>query len=780
MLKIILKYPWLNIILVAAVTACMAYSAAHLQFDTSLSAFIIKDDPDMAYYNKVKDIFETDETIIIAFRARNLFSKKDLTVIKELSEAIGDIEYIRNVRSLTNENLISATEEVFEIKGLVAKMPETPEEEAAIRKHATANYIYTKDLASEDGRFGSFLIDIQNAEGRQYTKSVIEQIKPMLQGISERSGLTFYLAGDAIINYSLGEYMQRDMFATTIPLFGILVFLLVITIGRFRDVVISIVTIILSLIWTVGVISLLGKTLNNVTIGLMPLILCIAVEDIYYIHNAYYTKLQTIKDKRKAFLKALQHIAMPCLFTSITTTIGFASLMVNRVKPIMDFGILGSIAVVLTFVIAVVLIPSIHLLLPIPDNPKKTFRFKPDLSRPASGLYSFIYRYRKAFFVAIPVLLIIEGIGISMIRIETDHLTFFHETSDVYQSTMFVEDNVCGVSNIEITIDTQKKDGIKDPLVLQQVEKLVAFLRKQPKIDKALSLLDFLKDMNRAMHNHDESYYRIPETRELVASYLFLYSMSERRNDVEKDFVDYPYQLTRVRCRTSEHNSTLLLNMVSNIKSFISSDLPPDLDIKVTSYPVVYSNMVDSIARGQKNSLGWVMLSLLAAMIIYFRSVKIGLLTMIPTVVPMMTTFAVMGFLGISLNVGTAMTVGIAIGLAMNDTTHFLVVFRENRDRCPDYLENTKQTLIRLSEPMIFSSIVMIAGYLNFGLSQFRLSVLFGLLCALTIFVALLSDLLITPWIMIAFKPQFRKNKETASQDISEVSVSNENAQVNI
>jgi len=780
MLKLILKYPWLNILFIAAVTAFMAYYAVDLQLDTSLSAFVIKDDPDMAYYNEVKDIFETDETIVIAFRARDLFSEKDLAVLQYMSEEIGDIEHVRNVRSLTNENLISATEEVFEVKGLVENMPATLEEKAEIRRHATTNYIYMKDLASTDGIFGSLLVDIRNVNGKQHTKQVIQQVKPVLERLSSESGLKFYLAGDAIIHHSLGEYMQRDMFVTTLPLFGILVLLLIITIGRFRDVIVSVLTIILSLIWTVGVISLTGKTLNNVTMGLMPLILCIAVEDIYYIHNAYYTRLPKIKEKRKAFLQALQHIAMPCFFTSITTTIGFASLMVNRVKPIMDFGILGSIAVMLTFLIAVILIPSIHLLLPAPSHPKKTFSFKPDLTRPASALYAFIYRYRKAFMISVPFLLIIEGIGISRISIETDHLTFFHKTSDVYKSTMFVEENVSGVSNIEVIVDTGEKDGIKDPAVLREVEKLVLFLRSQSRIDKALSILDFLKDMNRAMHNHDESYYRIPETRELIASYLFLYSMSDRRNDVEKDFVDYPYSLARIRCRTPEHNSTVLLNIIADIKSFASSGISHDLDVKITSYPVVYSNMVDSIARGQRESLMWVFIGLLAAMSIYFCSVKIGLLTMIPTVIPMMTTFAVMGFCGISLNVGTAMTVGIAIGLAMNDTTHFLVSFRENRSRFPNYSENTKQTLIRLSEPMIFSSLVMIAGYLSFGLSQFRLSVLFGMLCALTIFIALLSDLLITPLILVVFRPEFKKAGETAFLRSSPVPVSQENAQVNI
>lgn len=755
--RAVLKYPLLNIVLIISITLVFAFFAQRLKFDTSLSAFVIRDDPDMLYYNEIKETFETDETIVIAFKARELFHKKDLEIIKSLSDKIGELPYVRNVNSLTNANLVITTPGTFEVSSLVKKMPETEKESQAIERNATTNYLYTKDLTSLDGQFGALLVDIKNVTGEKHTKETVETISRFLLKESQRSGIKFYLAGDAIINHSLGEYMQRDFFAFLLPTYAVLIFLLIITVGRLRDITISLITITLSLLWAIGTISLLGKTLNNVTIGIIPLILCIALEDIYYIHSAYYSRLRDLRDKKRAFEEAISHVIKPCFFTSFTTVIGFGSLMVNNVKPILDFGIIGSACVMFAFIIALLLIPSIHLLLPMPIDLEKKFKFKINAARLLTKIGKFTLKRQRMFWWLISGILLFSIVGIFRIRVETDHLTFFHKNSEVYKATTFVENNLAGVSNLELTVRSVHAGGIKDPHNLRMMEKLSYFLRNTPKIDKALSIVDFLKDMNRAMFDNDEKHYTVPDTRGLVAQYLLLYSMSPRRNDIEKDFVDHPYRLGRIRCRTSEHNSTAILNMIKQIRAFVSLHFPPDLIVKITSYPVIYSNMVDSLARGQMKCLILVFFCLLIVTSIYFKSLKIGLLAMIPNIVPITFSLGIMGWAGISLNIATAMTVGIAIGLAMDDTTHFFTYFKDRFCEDADYVKNTQKTLCALGEPMIYSSLLMIAGYLILLSSKFHLTTLFGFLCALTIFVALLSDIFITTWIIITFKPKFKK-----------------------
>ncbi len=754
--RIIVKRPYLNLFLLLIVTLIFANAMLQLKFDTSLSAFVIKNDPDLTYYNKIKDLFETDETIVIGFKASDLFSKKDLEFIKQLSEKIEAIEYVRCVKSLTTTNLTTTTPEMFEVKALVERMPETKEESEIIKRHATTNYLYIKDLASSDGCFGSLLVDIKNDPKKQHTKEVVNAIKHLLKDEAKRTNYKLYLAGDAIINYSLGEYMERDFFVFIIPIYLIMVILMILTMGRWRDVLASLVVITLSLIWSIGSISLMGKTFNNVTIGIIPLVFCIALENIYYIHNIYYDRLRIIADQRRAFQEALVIIFMPCFFSSFTTVIGFGSLMVNTIKPIIDFGILGSITAALAFIISIVFIPSFHILLKIPADLEKEPRFKINAAKLISALSRFIDKRKKWFWTGIPLLIFICVLGILRMRVETDHLTFFHKNSEVYKSTTFIEKNLAGVSNIEITVDTHQEGKIKEPATLKEIEKLVNFLREQKKIEKAMSIVDFLKDMNRAMYNNDESYYRLPETKEAVAQYLLMYSMSPRRNDIEKDFVDFYYRLARIRCRTSEHNSTAIIALTKKIKEFVATNMSPGLDIKITSYPIIYSNMVDSIARGQKNDLIFVVFTLWLCTVIYFRSLTIGTLAMIPNIIPIIFTFGFMGWTGITLNVGTALTSGIAIGLAMDDTTHFFNRFKIEQSRYPDYTQNMYHTYSLLGETMMYSSFVMIATYLILTSSQFHLTALFGFLCALTTLVALCCDLLITPWILITFKPKFR------------------------
>ncbi|MBU2101786.1 MAG: MMPL family transporter [Candidatus Omnitrophota bacterium] len=755
--KLIVRFPRTNLLILAIVTLLFGWALAHLEFDTSLSAFVIRNDPDMLYYNKIKELFETDETVVIGFKGGSLFSKEDLTFIKNLSKKIEEIDFVRNVKSLSTANLITTTPDMFQVKALMEKIPQSRQESDIIRIHAITNYLYVKDLASADGKFYSLLVDIKSDPKKQRTNEVVKKIKTILLKENAHRKYKLYLAGDAIINHSLGEYMQRDFFVFIIPIYLIITALMRLTMGRWRDTIAALLVITLSLIWSMGAIAVMGKTFNNVTIGIIPLIFCIALENIYYIHDIYYRQLRrTYPDRRGAFREALILIFGPCFFASFTTVIGFASLMVNNIKPIVDFGILGSIAATLAFIISLILIPSFHILLKtLPDLQKKPV-LKINAAPLIAAIIRFIERRRRWFWVGLPLLIIFCIAGILRIRAETDHLEFFHKNSEVRQATVFIEKNIAGVSNLEITVDTHIADTIKEPTVLRQIDMLTTFVRQQPKVDKAVSIVDFLKDMNRAMHDNDQAYYRLPETREMVAQYLLLYSMSPRRNDVEKDFVDYPYRLARIRCRISEHNSVETIKLVNRIKKFSEDRLDPALEIKITSYPVIYSNMVNSITTGQIKDLLFVGLTLLLAAIIYFRSLKLGVLTMIPNVIPTLCTFGFMGWAGITLNVGTALTAGIALGLAMDDTTHFLNRFKIEQAQHPDYLENTRHTLSLLGEPMMFSSYVMIASYLVLLFSQFRLTMLFGFLCALTTFVALCCDLLITPWILITFKPKIK------------------------
>ncbi|MDD5584563.1 MAG: MMPL family transporter [Candidatus Omnitrophica bacterium] len=754
--KYIVRYPRTNLLILAIVTLFFGWALAHLEFDTSLSAFVIRNDPDMLYYNKIKELFETDETVVIGFKGDSLFSPEDLTFIKNLSKKIEEIDFVRNVKSLSTANLITTTPDLFQVKALMGKIPQSRQESDALRAHATTNYLYVKDIASADGKFYSLLVDIRSDPKRQRTNEVVKKIKQVLLKENAHTKYKLYLAGDAIINHSLGEYMQRDFFVFIIPIYLIITALMRLTMGRWRDTIAALFVITLSLIWSMGAIAVMGKTFNNVTIGIIPLIFCIALENIYFIHDIYYDRLRMFKDKAKAFNEALVLIFRPCYFASLTTVIGFGSLMVNNIKPLVDFGILGSLASIFAFIIAIVFIPTFHILLKIPPDLEKQLGFKIDATRFIMALTRFIESRKKWFWPGIILVILISVIGIFRIRVETDHLTFFRKNSEVYKSTIFIEKNIAGVSNLEIVVNTKKVDGVKDPENLKEIEKLVNFLRQQKEIDKAMSIIDFLKDMNRALYDNNEEYYRIPDTREAVAQNLLLYSMSPRRNDIEKDFVDYPYQLARIRCRISEHNSRKIIALVERIKSYIKKDIRPDLEVNMSSYPVIYSNMVNSITQGQAEGFLLCVITLLLTAIYYFRSFKIGALTMIPNIIPILFVLGFMGWTGITLNVGTALTTGIALGLIMDDTTHFFNRFGMNLSQEPDYVKNMRQTFLLTGEPMIFSSLVMTASYSVLLFSEFRLTAIFGLLCALTTLVALWCDLLLTPWILITFKPKIR------------------------
>ena len=754
--SLLLKYPRFNILALAGATLFFLFSLVHLQLDTSLETFVVQDDPDLMEYHRFKDVFGNDEMVVVAFRAEEIFEPEILRMIRRLSDEFEGLDYVDNVRSLTTVNTINGTDEAFDVVGLVGRnIPSPGPEMDAIRREATTNYIYLRDLVDREARHAAIVIEIRNTKDRMRVSKVVQEIRAILKRENASSGTVFYLAGDAVINADLGKYMIRDFFAFILPIYLIIAIILALTFRSVRGVFLPLATVGVCHIWLLGLLSFAGVALDNFTVGLSPLILCIALEDIIYIMAIFAQNFARTKDKMNALLETVSHLGVPCFLTSFTTVVGFSALALSRIPPIRAFGVIGSLGVVMTFFICIVLVPSVLLILSPPR-----FSVMPKgyvlLERFLSVTVRKIFRKKHLFWSGYFVLIAYSIAGISRIEVNTDYLKFFKNNSDIHSATKFIDENLAGTGTFELTLATKERGTVKNPVFQKNLEKLVAHLRSAPEIDKAISIDEFLKDMNKAMNSEDDAHYKLPKTREEIAQYLLLYGMSDRRNDIEEDYVNYPYTEARIQCRHPLHATAPVERFVSGVREYMKKNMQLNLVGKITSYSVVYANMAKALVSGQMQGLLVALIALWLTMSVYFRSIKVGSIAIIPNMLPISFTLGTVGWLGIDMNIATAMISCIAIGLALDDTIHYFARFRDEIKKDGDYEKATLRSLKGIGSAMIFSSAMMASGFIVLVLSDFRLVLIFGALNALTVVVALFSDVFITTTCLATFKPKMK------------------------
>jgi predicted RND superfamily exporter protein len=304
-----------------------------------------------------------------------------------------------------------------------------------------------------------------------------------------------------------------------------------------------------------------------------------------------------------------------------------------------------------------------------------------------------------------------------------------------------------GSMSVEIMIDTVEKDGVKDPAFLQQIESLQDYINKHPLAMKTMSVLDLLKEMNQALHENRPEYYTLPETKEQVSEYMFLYETAGG-GELDKQ-VSFNYDIARLTARTKSLNTKDIKIFVSDITGFAKEHLDPSIKIELTGMIPMVNAMSDLITSGQIKSFGFAFIAISLMMIIVLRSFKLGLISMVPNLFPVLIAIGFMGYAGIYLSMAVVTFAAIIIGIAVDDTIHFFVRYR----RTGTYEKAVKATITTVGRPIMFTTVTLVAGFSVFALSDISNIGDFGLMAGFAIMWALLADFFLAPAMMLLFKP---------------------------
>lgn len=757
---LIVEHPVPILIGMAVITlGFMGLTLPRLQQDHSMDKFFQRDDPDNVFREEFTRQFGNDEFFVIAFRDDHLFSPPVLHLIQHLTSQLEEMEEVQDVISLTNVEDITGGEMDFSVTPFITDIPQSRARLDSLKDAARSNPLYRKLLVSEDGNATAIVVRIfDRPDDDLYRERLLTKVKSLLRDIPRE---TFYLAGTAVSNFEIANYMNRDL-AKFMPISFLLMALIVYLLFRnLRFTLVAALNILMCMVWTMGMFAPLGVTMNVTTSIIPPLIAALATAVAIHVLSWYRRQVTlTVQDKplsrrqldtaaKKAILKStFQNLITPTFLTSFTTAIGFGSVIISRIIPIRYFGTIAPVGMFFCFFITLVFLPAALSLLPAPLARRRS-RFSALPERLMSRLANMNLRYYRVILL-ITILVIAGSLWSARnIRVETDNREMFHHDTPVYRAFEFMDEHLAGVSAIEISVRGEEEEAILDPAHLESIEKLSTFLYQTVGADKVLSVNDFLKEMNKSFHNESPDYYRLPASKNMASQYLLLFN-----GDDIGDYIDDSYARARITARLSDTGSRELREKVRRVQAFIADNFADsDLDIRVTGRSLIELKMLHELVNGQIRSLGLAALFIFAIMFVVLRSSSLGLISIVPNLFPIALNLGIMAWLDIPLDASTAVISTVAIGIAVDDTIHFLYHYKEEMQRGISTVEAIRNTFAAKGPAMLFTTLVITLGFSILLTSNFAPVSDFGLLTALTMVNALIGDLLVLPSLLAWLKP---------------------------
>lgn len=679
------------------------------------------------------------------------------------------------------------------------KAPQNDSDIAKLKQRVLSNPNYWNSIISKDGKTTAIVVTIKNyssdkmiregmtEEKKREIKNFLETYRREIAFCAERiirqqrvldksSGINieYHLAGGPVFASQYVDYVVRDS-ALFLPLTLIVISLMLILVYRnLRGVVLPLGIVIISIIWTFGMIEIVGAKLTLVSTILFPLILVIGLAVVVHIINQYHEEVSNIllnrksafnrylfegkpkelkekykKEKRTAIENTIRHMIVPCFWTSATTSIGFGSLGISKVIPVAQTGIFAAWGVMATFVVAIILTPILLGIAPVSKRKAKKPFEGGILFRILRRMAGFNNRNKGKILIVSAILTVISIYFITKVVAETNLRKYFKEDSPIHIAHKFMEEKLSGITTVEFSIETKNKGDIKNPEVMKAIFSFQEKLTERQYISKTFGITDTVCMMNQAMHEGDLSYYRVPDQRNEIAQYLLLYEQGGSLDAI----VDTTYSFTYVTARFHNMGSRKIRNVVEEIMSE-APEFFSGLDVKVTPSGVTWLGVLleKYIVEGQLKSFAMAMTIITVFMFFFLRSAGLGLAAIAPNIFPILLTLGFMGLAKIPINLATCMVPSIAIGIAVDDTIHFLNRYRRERKKAENENQAIKKVMATTGQAMVLTSVILFSGFIILLLSSFNPNIYFGALTALTMITALLGDLVLLPSIMIYFK----------------------------
>jgi len=532
---------------------------------------------------------------------------------------------------------------------------------------------------------------------------------------------------------------------------GAIAILLVLLFRRISGLVLPLLAVILSVICTIGLMALLGTPIKMPTQILPSFLLAVGVGASVHLLAIFYRRFDETRDKEGALAYALGHSGLAIVMTSLTTAAALGSFSMAEIAPIADLGRFAAAGVLISLVFTVVLLPALLSLCPMRPKKVRTRAGKPLMDRLLAGIADFSVKRANTIAALSFVLIAVSVLLASQLRFSHNQLKWFPESSAIRRSTETIDKAMKGSVSMMVVVDTRKENGLHDPKLLHELDELCTELETFKGdgyfVGKAWSLPTILKEINRALNENRPEFYAIPEERSLVAQELLLFENSG--SDDLEDVVDSQFSKLRVAIKLPWADAVKYEEIIRRVRECFEEKLGDSAQITVTGITPLFGRAVSASIHSAAESYLIAFGAITVMMILLIGSVRVGLVSMIPNILPILVAMAVMVLARMPLDMFTMLVGSIAIGLAVDDTIHFVHNFRRYYQQCGNAHEATLLTLTTTGRAMLTTSIVLSIGFFVYVFAYMRNMINFGLLTGLAIIVALLADFFLGPALMV-------------------------------
>ena len=751
--SIILRYRILFFVLIGLLTGLFGYYAIESKADNSIEVWLKRNDPKLDYYYDFIDKFGDDEFLIIAMDGDDLFTGKKIKLINDIATRLESVKGVRSVISLASVYKDKLSAPYFKE---VLKRNKASSVLDVFEEKILDDPMYVNNVISSDGETTAIIATVAKGSP-EARKELVKETREILSAVeTENSMKNFFLAGPSIVNTELDRMSQNDMKTFTPVMFAVALVILLVLFKSISGVLIPAITIGINIMWTVGLFVIFGNKMNMVSGMLIPLVFIISLATTVHILNRFYLEVRLSGDKRDSILKTLRHICVPCFLTCVTTSIGFLSLVVSDVTPVKTTGIFMAAGIMMSFFVCITLVPGMLSLFP--ERMSRPFmNIKKDRSssnKEFQGIYGFIGKFVRnntiyVFFISL-VFVGVAIYGVTKIDAESSIFESFPKSSEITRSTEHIEQELMGLIPMDIVVDTGNTESVFQPDVLMKMEKLQDYLKGIPEVTKSVSVVDYVKYLNKLLNKDNPDSPVV--TKDKAIDYVKLASL--HGDSIVAGLYTEDYSEGRISVRIKNVGSSRYKSIVNDIERFIKENFPLSVSCAITGIVPLLMDMQGYLIESQIKTFTLAFILIFICIALLLKSARIGMMSMIPNLIPIAITLGVMGYVGINLDVATIMIASVAIGISVDDTIHFLYRFKEEFKKDGDHYLAIQRTLSGVGRALIFTTVVATCGFLVFCLSSFKAIQYFGLLTGITMVSALVADLFILPSCILLFKPK--------------------------
>lgn len=747
----LVKEPKIVIILTVFFTVLISTFIPRIKFDADLSNLIPNNDPVIEELKIATEDFGSQSLILVVLKSEDILTSNSLKKIDELSVEISSIDGVFNVVNPLNVEILESSEWGMEIIPICEEIPETEDQITSFKK-TLDDSVYKDLFISRDGKAALIMItpDSSIEPGKENRLAgELAVLVDKYQGPEE-----IYLVGDVYAAFYAEKAMKKDVLLLTPLVFVVLVLVLYYGFKTLSGVVLPMITVALSSLFAVGFMAAFGVKISIITVLVPVILLAIGSAQGIHIINRFYSYVREGNTKKEALELTMKELTNPILMTSLTTAAGFLSLLSSPIPPIKYFGIFTSIGVLIAMLLSLYFIPAVLLLIPVKIKQSKSKNKQ--LTLRLDRLTTLVVKNPKITIISFLVICLL-GIRLSFnLKTEGNMLKYFEKNSPVIQGTDLVEEEFGGTLQLSIVVDTFTIDGVKEPELLQKLEKIEAFLEKTDNVYHPKSLATVVKEINKAITGE----YVIPETKEAVAQELLIYSF--QGGSSLDYFISHSYDKTVVNARLANKGSEEIKKVLNTIEDFLKKEFGSDSSVKITltGMPKVMYRVMDQFAKSQILSL--LTSAFLVSIIVSFimKSVVYGLISIVPLISTIAVNFGYMSIRNIPLDAVTSMISGIAIGIGVDYSIHYISTFREEMKKDLSLEEIAVNASLKSGSGIALNAITLFLGFLSLVVSNFRAIKLFGFLTAMTMLLSAFSALTLLPAILITWHKRDKRGAE--------------------